>query len=177
MAAESRANVSDRRDSRRERAKHRDLEKRIADGSFREDLFYRLNVFPIRVPPLRERAEDIPALVWRFVSEYSAAYGKLIETIAAQNMAALGRYSWPGNIRELRNAVERAIILAPGPELTIPVPNATSRATTCSTKLPESRHPADFCTQNLLFGANARQRTRARRLRDPSSSPLTGRVT
>ena len=93
-------------------ATHRDLEQRIGEGTFREDLFYRLNVFPIRVPPLRDRAEDIPLLVWRFVEEFSKAFAKRIDTIDKDNMAALQQYSWPGNIRELRNVVERAMITA-----------------------------------------------------------------
>jgi formate hydrogenlyase transcriptional activator len=109
-------------------ATHRNLEQRIAEGSFREDLFYRLNVFPIRVPPLRERIEDIPGLIWRFVTEFAKAFGKPIEAIAPANILALQRYGWPGNIRELRNVVERAMILAPGPQLTIPVPTASSGA-------------------------------------------------
>ena len=104
-------------------ATHRDLEKRIADGSFREDLFYRLNVFPIRVPPLRERIEDIPLLVWRFVKEFSASLGKRIDVVPLDNLVALQRHPWPGNIRELRNVVERAMILNTGPRLTIPVPS------------------------------------------------------
>ena len=116
-------------------ATHRDLEQRIADGTFREDLFYRLNVFPIRVPPLRERAEDIPLLVWRFVEHYSKLLGKRIDTIPADNMARLQQYSWPGNIRELRNAVERAMIVATGSQLTIPVPTGTPAARQCSAKL------------------------------------------
>jgi formate hydrogenlyase transcriptional activator len=107
-------------------ATHRDLEQRIVEGSFRDDLFYRLNVFPIRVPPLRERVDDIPALIWQFVAEFATAFNKPIETIAPANLAALQRYAWPGNIRELRNVVERAMILAPGPHLTIPVPTAAS---------------------------------------------------
>ena len=106
-------------------ATHRDLQTRIAGGGFREDLFYRLNVFPIVVPPLRERAEDIPALVWHFVQEFCAAFGKRVDTIAAPTMDALQRYSWPGNIRELRNAVERAMVVANGPLLEIPVPVST----------------------------------------------------
>ena len=106
-------------------ATHRDLQTRIAGGGFREDLFYRLNVFPILVPPLRERAEDIPALVWHFVQEFCAAFGKRVDTIAAATMDALQRYSWPGNIRELRNAVERAMVVADGPRLEIPVPVST----------------------------------------------------
>ena len=89
-------------------ATHRKLEQRIAEGAFREDLFYRLNVFPVQLPPLRERVADIPLLVWRFVEEFSTAFGKRIETITRESMAALQQYAWPGNIRELRNVVERA---------------------------------------------------------------------
>ena len=107
-------------------ATHRNLEQRIAEGTFREDLFYRLNVFPIRVAPLRERIEDIPLLVWRFVEEFSKSFGKPIDAIPRENMIALERYSWPGNIRELRNVVERAMIVARGPRLTITVPAPTT---------------------------------------------------
>ena len=103
-------------------ATHRNLEERIADETFREDLFYRLNVFPIQVPPLRERAEDIPLLVWRFVAEFGKSFAKRIDSIPRDNMAALQQYAWPGNIRELRNVVERAMIVATGPELTIALP-------------------------------------------------------
>ncbi len=109
-------------------ATHRNLEVRIADGSFREDLFYRLNVFPIRVPPLRERVEDIPLLVWRFVAEFAQAFGKRIDSIPRDNLVALQQHSWPGNIRELRNVVERAMILATGPRLAISVPSAPKTA-------------------------------------------------
>jgi formate hydrogenlyase transcriptional activator len=107
-------------------ATHRNLEQRMAEGAFREDLFYRLNVFPIQVPPLRERIEDIPLLVWRFVEEFSKVFGKRIETIARESLDALQRYSWPGNIRELRNVVERAMILATGTRLTITAPTQTA---------------------------------------------------
>jgi formate hydrogenlyase transcriptional activator len=106
-------------------ATHRNLSQRIAEGTFREDLFYRLNVFPIEVPPLRERAEDIPLLVWRFVEEFSATLGKRIEAISKDSMVALQQYSWPGNIRELRNVVERAMIVATGKRLSLPVPLGT----------------------------------------------------
>ena len=116
-------------------ATHRSLEQRIDEGGFRADLFYRLNVFPLRVPPLRERAEDIPLLVWRFIEEFSAAFGKRIEEVPAENMAALQRYGWPGNIRELRNAVERAMILASGPRLTVPIPTPLSVARLRSLRL------------------------------------------
>jgi transcriptional regulator with GAF, ATPase, and Fis domain len=105
-------------------ATHRDLEKRIEADTFREDLYYRLNVFPIRVPPLRERTEDIPMLVWRFVEEFSTAFGRRIESIAKDNIETLQRYNWPGNVRELRNLVERAVIGASGPCLTIALPQS-----------------------------------------------------
>jgi transcriptional regulator with GAF, ATPase, and Fis domain len=103
-------------------ATNRDLEKAVAQGTFREDLYYRLNVFPIRVPPLRERPDDVPALVWSFVDEFSKAYGKRIESVCKDSMLALQRYPWPGNVRELRNIVERAVIVTPGPRLSIEPP-------------------------------------------------------
>jgi len=116
-------------------ATHRNLEQRVADEAFREDLFYRLNVFPIRVPPLRDRVEDIPLLVWRFVDEFAKAFGKRVDTIPRENMAALQRYSWPGNIRELRNVVERAMIVSTGPRLTITVPMMQGAAGKRSTRI------------------------------------------
>jgi transcriptional regulator with GAF, ATPase, and Fis domain len=116
-------------------ATHRDLPRRIAAGLFREDLFYRLNVFPIRVPPLRERVDDIPELVWRFVAQYSQAFGKQIDTIPRENIEMLQRYAWPGNIRELRNVVERAMIVATGPKLTITLPQTRIDSGTGSEKL------------------------------------------
>ena len=109
-------------------ATHRNLEQRISDDTFRADLFYRLNVFPIQVPPLRERTEDIPLLVWQFVEEFSKSFGKQIETISSENMAALQSYSWPGNIRELRNVVERSMIVSTGAHLTIALPPPSGAA-------------------------------------------------
>jgi len=109
-------------------ATHRNLPQRIAEGSFRDDLFYRLNVFPIEVPPLRERVEDIPLLVWRFVEELSKTLGKRIDAISKDSMTALQQYSWPGNIRELRNVVERGMILATGKRLSLPLPAAAAGA-------------------------------------------------
>jgi formate hydrogenlyase transcriptional activator len=116
-------------------ATHRNLEERVAQGSFRDDLYYRLNVFPIQVPPLRERAEDIPLLVWKFVEEFAEAFGKRIDAISRENMIALQQYAWPGNIRELRNVVERAMITASAGHLTIPLPRPSCAGTTRSVKL------------------------------------------
>jgi formate hydrogenlyase transcriptional activator len=118
-------------------ATHRNLEQRIAEGTFREDLFYRLNVFPIQVPPLRDRAEDIPPLVWRFVEEFSKTFAKRIDTIDKDNLVALQQYAWPGNIRELRNVIERAMITSSGRQLVIPVPQSSSAATKRSPKLAD----------------------------------------
>jgi formate hydrogenlyase transcriptional activator len=105
-------------------ATNRDLEKAVAQGTFREDLYYRLNVFPIRVPPLRERVDDIPLLVWGFVDEFSRTFGKHIDSVSKDNMLALQRYHWPGNVRELRNVVERAVIVASSPRLSIELPKS-----------------------------------------------------
>jgi len=102
-------------------ATHRDLPAMIRDGKFREDLFYRLNVFPIEIPPLRERREDIPLLVNYFVSELSQRMGKRIESVPEQAMEVLTNHPWRGNVRELANFIERAVILSPGEELQVPV--------------------------------------------------------
>lgn len=118
-------------------ATHRDLEQRVASEAFRPDLFYRLNVFPIYVPPLRERVDDIPLLVWRFVEEFSKAFGKPVDAIPRDNMVALQQYRWPGNIRELRNVVERAMIVATGPKLSIPLPVTSAAAPVRSTRMAD----------------------------------------
>jgi formate hydrogenlyase transcriptional activator len=102
-------------------ATHRDLPAMIRDGKFREDLFYRLNVFPIEIPPLRERRDDIPLLVNYFVSTLSRRMGKLIESIPEQAMEVLSNHPWRGNVRELANFIERAVILSQGDELQVPL--------------------------------------------------------
>jgi formate hydrogenlyase transcriptional activator len=98
-------------------ATHRDLEGMIVEKQFRSDLYYRLNVFPIQVPPLRERREDIPLLVHHFVQHAAQRMRKVIDTIPSETMDALIHFRWPGNIRELENVIERAVILSPGPVL------------------------------------------------------------
>ena len=100
-------------------ATNRDLKKTMATGEFREDLYYRLNVFPIRCPSLRERKEDLPLLVQHFVDKYSARIGKPIESIPQKVMNALQAYDWPGNVRELENVIERALILSRGRRLVL----------------------------------------------------------
>jgi formate hydrogenlyase transcriptional activator len=108
-------------------ATNRSLAQAVKEGKFREDLFYRLDVFPIEVPPLRARREDIPMLSWTFVKEFSNSMGKRVDEIAEESMAALLEYQWPGNVRELRNVIERAMILGNGPTLRIKLAHATLR--------------------------------------------------
>jgi formate hydrogenlyase transcriptional activator len=102
-------------------ATNRNLSAMVEEGKFRSDLFFRLNVFPIDLPALRERREDIPLLVRHFAEDFSRRMNKTIETISQATMDVLQRYSWPGNIRELQNVIERAVILSPGPVLVVPV--------------------------------------------------------
>jgi formate hydrogenlyase transcriptional activator len=108
-----------RTDARLIAATNRDLESLVAEQRFRPDLYYRLNVFPVRVPALRERPEDIPLLVLHFVQQFSRRLGKVVDAIPTDTMSALTRYPWPGNIRELQNVIERAVILSSGPVLTV----------------------------------------------------------
>src|ERR1051326_3780667 len=98
-------------------ASNRDLEKAVQEGRFRADLFYRLNVLPILLPPLRQRRSDIPILAAFFVERFARQFGKQISGIAQDTMDLLARYDWPGNIRELQNVVERAVVLSRGPIL------------------------------------------------------------
>ncbi len=108
-------------------ATNRNLEDAVRDKMFREDLFYRLNVFPITMPPLRERLDDIPALVWTFVDEFSRLFGKTIDSISKESMAELQRYPWPGNVRELRNVIERAVIVSNQRQLVVSAPRLGER--------------------------------------------------
>jgi formate hydrogenlyase transcriptional activator len=103
-------------------ATNRDLTTAVRDGRFRQDLYYRLNVFPITVPPLRERREDIPLFIDAFVEELAGAMGKRIEEVNSDDIKTLAAYPWPGNVRELRNLVERAMIMSNRPNLRIVLP-------------------------------------------------------
>ena len=107
-------------------ATNRDLAQDVQDGKFRKDLYYRLNVFPIGIPPLRERSEDIPLLVWALVREFEKKMGKRIESIPKRSLEALQRYAWPGNVRELRNVIERAMIVSSGKSLDLHIPAIAS---------------------------------------------------
>jgi formate hydrogenlyase transcriptional activator len=93
----------------------------VAERKFRSDLYYRLNVFPIGLPPLRDRRDDVPRLVRHFANKYARRMEKRIENISKRTMQALCRHTWPGNIRELQNLMERAVLLSPGPSLRVPL--------------------------------------------------------
>ena len=127
-------------------ATNRDLAQLVDEKGFRSDLYYRLNVFPITVPPLRERAEDIPALTRHFAQKFAQRMKKSIETIPSEAMKALQNYSWPGNVRELENFIERAVILSHRPDLFIPIaelkrtPNNTTQAVTTTLEQAEREH-------------------------------------
>jgi formate hydrogenlyase transcriptional activator len=118
-------------------ATNRDLAAMVAEGRFRSDLYYRLNVFPLSLPPLRERGNDIPRLVRHFTGRYARRMGRRIENIPAPVIDALVRYSWPGNVRELQNVIERAVILSLGPELKVPLGDLQQAVT----QAPETTAP------------------------------------
>ncbi len=107
-------------------ATNRDLQKAVETGKFRHDLWYRINIFPIVIPPLRERLEDIPILVTYFLNRYTKKTGRIFEPVSNETINTLQGYSWPGNVRELRNALERAIITSPGNKLHVEIPRSSS---------------------------------------------------
>ena len=123
-----------RTDARLIAATNRDLEAMVSEQKFRSDLFFRLNVFPVHVPPLRERQGDIPLLVRHFTQQFSRRMNRVIETIPSTAMDALSRYHWPGNIRELQNVIERAVIISTGPVLSVDVTDL---------KFPKAGPPAE----------------------------------
>ena len=121
-------------------ATHRNLAERVKNGTFREDLLYRLNVFPIHVPPLRERPEDIPLLATAFLREFEKKMGKKIPIVPSRTMDELRLYPWPGNVRELRNVIERAVIITKGQRLNLQLPKALNIATARTLKEAETQH-------------------------------------
>lgn len=126
-------------------ATNRNLEEEVNKGNFRADLYYRLNVFPIVVPPLRERLDDVPMLVWAFVREFCEKMGKQIHKIAKQDMEAFQHYRWPGNVRELRNVIEHAVIVSTGDTLQVRLPEAVRKelATAMTLEEVECQHIMD----------------------------------
>ena len=121
----------------------------VEEGTFRSDLFYRLNVFPVRIPPLRERPADIPVLVRHFVQQFGRRNGRNIETISSETMEALVRYHWPGNIRELQNVIERAVIISKGTVLKVPVSDLRRRSDTAPSPAPKHSPTVDSLKQRL----------------------------
>jgi DNA-binding NtrC family response regulator len=117
-------------------ATNRDLRQLVSDGRFQEDLFYRLNVIPVHMPPLRERPEDIPILVEHFIHKHEQRTGRRIERVEDAALAALQQYEWPGNVRELENTIERAVVLSPGPVITVRAISVLGAAAPTSASLP-----------------------------------------
>src|SRR5262249_11910658 len=117
-------------------ATNRNVRQMVADGKFQEDLFYRLNVIPIEIPPLRERRDDIPALVEHFVSKHAQRTGRRREKIEEGVLAGLQQYDWPGNVRELENTIERAVVLTTGPVITARAVSVLGATTQQSSGLP-----------------------------------------
>jgi formate hydrogenlyase transcriptional activator len=123
-------------------ATNRDLKAMVQENRFRADLYYRLHVFPLHVPPLRDRREDIPLLTRYFVQKHSQRMGRKIESIPTQTLEALANYDWPGNIRELQNVVERSVILSSGPELRVAMPELIEKQTRVMPHGPDSNASA-----------------------------------
>jgi formate hydrogenlyase transcriptional activator len=132
-------------------ATNRDLVQMVGDGRFRSDLYYRLNVFPLVLPPLRERREDIPRLVRHFTQQFARRMGRRIETIPSDVMDALVRYSWPGNIREMQNIIERAVILSQGSSLQVPLSDLQPAAT--QAEAPAAAATLADAERELILGA------------------------
>jgi formate hydrogenlyase transcriptional activator len=143
-------------------ATNQDLARQVADRTFRSDLYYRLNVFPIQIPALREHREDVPLLVRYFVQKFSRRLNKTVEYVPAEAMNALAAYSWPGNVRELENFIERAVLLSPGKELRVPV----------SELLAESGSPASASSREVA-DALLRADSSSSAVAAPASSNVT----
>ncbi len=161
-----------RADARLIAATNRDLKAMVEEQKFRSDLYYRLNVFPIRVPPLRERKEDIPLLVRHFVQQFSRRNNRVINTIPSETMQALVHYHWPGNIRELQNVIERAVIISKGTMLNVPLaglqPNVIPKASHAATEATPADHKG---LQDILDDT---ERTEILRALEASSGILAG---
>ena len=130
-------------------ATNRDLTEMVANGQFRRDLYYRLSVFPIEIPPLRDRPEDIPVLVWHFVRKYEQQMNKRIEKILPEDMDALVHHGWPGNVRELQNVIERSMVVSTGSVLSLSRPAEARRADTSSAMRTLAEAERDHILQAL----------------------------
>ncbi|HWZ51628.1 MAG TPA: sigma 54-interacting transcriptional regulator, partial [Granulicella sp.] len=148
-------------DARLIAATNRDLKTMVEEQRFRSDLYYRLNVFPIRVPSLRERKEDIPLLVRHFVKEFSRRNQRVIHTIPSETMQALIRYHWPGNIRELQNVIERAVIISRGPALNVVLGELTPDVSSTPAPVVTSAKTSHESLQEMLDETERNQILRA----------------
>lgn len=151
------------------------LAQAVKEGKFRQDLYYRLNVFPIFVPPLRDRQEDIPLLVWAMVEEFSKVFGKTIERIPRRNLEVMERYSWPGNIRELRNLVERAMILSNGGTLVVDIQDG-SAATASEPMTMEAAERSHISAVLEMTGWRIRGKGGAAEILDMKPTTLHSRI-
>lgn len=142
-------------------ATNRDLAAMVQEQKFRSDLFFRLNVFPVELPPLRERPEDIPLLVRHFAEEFSRRMSRPVETISSETMNALCQYRWPGNIRELQNVIERSVILSSGPSLNVPVAELHSRTMPAPAKDPAPKSERRTPVRSILAEVDRSQIIRA----------------
>jgi len=138
-------------------ATNRDLDLMVREQKFRSDLFYRLNVFPIQLPPLRERQSDIPLLVERFAEHFSRRMNKMINAIPSTTMEYLCRYSWPGNIRELQNVIERAVIISTGPTLEIDMGNVKLSKSTSPVEMPSCAESTRSGLRDVLVETERQQ--------------------
>jgi formate hydrogenlyase transcriptional activator len=152
-----------RTDARLLAATNRDLEAMVGEQKFRADLFFRLNVFPVHAPPLRERQGDIPLLVRHFAQQFSKRMNKRVETIPSATMDALCRYYWPGNIRELQNVIERAVIVSAGSALSVDVADLKFPKAGPSVKKPASAKPTNGVLYSVLEDAERQQILKALR--------------
>jgi formate hydrogenlyase transcriptional activator len=161
-----------RTDARLIVATNRDLKAMVEEQKFRSDLYYRLNVFPIRVPALRERKEDIPLLARHFVQKFSRRNNRVIDTIPSQTMEALGRYHWPGNIRELQNVIERAVIISRGPVLNVCVtelnPDISAKTSPVHASVSSVHH------QSLQNALDETERTQILRALEEANGVVSG---
>jgi two-component system response regulator PilR (NtrC family) len=135
-------------------ATNRDLDRQITDGTFREDLYYRLNVIPIRVPGLRERREDVPLLANHFLKKYAPGAGKSIHGVNAASLETLTGYDWPGNVRQLENTIERAVALESTSELRVELPVERAKARAVAAGAETAMSPISAAGAVLPEGVN-----------------------
>jgi two-component system, NtrC family, response regulator PilR len=131
-------------------ATNRDLDRQVAENTFREDLYYRLSVIPVSVPPLRERREDVPLLVNHFLKKYAPAAGKSILRVNADSLGALCGYDWPGNVRQLENTIERAVALETEEELRVELPVERSKARAAAAGVGIAGGPSSVAPGSVL---------------------------